>query len=48
MVRFRAVVAVAAFWNAVSLAMLLLGPETRGNDLNRVDSAPLLAGEATA
>ena len=42
------VVAVAAFWNVVSLTMLLLGPETRGSDLNRVDSAPLLVGEATA
>src|SRR5579862_381227 len=32
------IVAVVAFWNIVSLAMVLLGPETRGNDLNRVDS----------
>jgi MFS family permease len=38
------VVAVCVAFNAVSLVAILTGPETRGIDLNRVDSAARLAG----
>jgi MFS family permease len=33
------VVAIVGFWNALSLAMILIGPETRHNDLQRIDAA---------
>jgi len=38
------VVAIVGFWNALSLAMILIGPETRHNDLQRSDAAKDLAG----
>jgi MFS family permease len=37
------IVAIVAFWNIVSLTMILIGPETRGNDLNRIDSVQMVA-----
>jgi len=33
-------------WNVISLAMILIGPETRGSDINRIDSPQMLTGRA--
>jgi MFS family permease len=38
------VVGVCVGLNVLSLAMILIGPETRGIDLNRVDSASMITG----
>ena len=38
------IVMVVGAWNIISLAMILIGPETRATDLNRVDSAEMLVG----
>jgi hypothetical protein len=40
------VVALCVAWNLLSLAMILTAPETRGIDMNRVDSIRMLVGEA--
>jgi MFS family permease len=37
------IVGIVAMWNIVSLAMIVIGPETRGNSLNTTDSVQLLA-----
>ncbi len=37
------VVAVVGCWNALSLAMILFGPETRTSDLNRIDARQSLS-----
>ena len=43
------IVMVVGLWNVISLAMIVIGPETRANDMNRIDSAQMLVGhEATA
>jgi MFS family permease len=38
------VVAVVGFWNALSLIMVLIGPETRGKALDTMDAAEKLVG----
>jgi MFS family permease len=40
------VVALCVAWNLLSLTMILTAPETRGIDMNRVDSVRMLVGEA--
>jgi MFS family permease len=40
------VVALCVAWNLLSLAMILTAPETRGVDMNRVDSVRMIVGEA--
>ena len=40
------VVALCVAWNLLSLAMILTAQETRGIDMNRVDSVRMLVGEA--
>jgi MFS family permease len=40
------VVALCVAWNLLSLAMILTAPETRGIDMNRVDSVRMVVGEA--
>jgi MFS family permease len=42
------VVALCAAWNLLSLAMILTAPETRGVDMNQVDSIGMIAGKAAA
>jgi MFS family permease len=37
------IVGIVAMWNIISLAMIVVGPETRGNSLNTTDSVELLA-----
>ena len=37
------IVGIVAMWNLISLTMILIGPETRGNSLNTTDSVQLLA-----
>jgi len=39
------IVGIVALWNIVSLTMVIIGPETRGNDLNRVDSVSAVAAD---
>jgi MFS family permease len=39
------VVALCVGWNLLSLAMILTAPETRGIDLNQIDSLRMIAGE---
>jgi hypothetical protein len=41
-------VVVVGLWNLISLAMIIIGPETRANDLNRIDSREILVGHAPA
>jgi MFS family permease len=42
------VVALCAAWNLLSLAMILTAPETRGVDMNQVDSVGMIVGKAAA
>jgi MFS family permease len=42
------IVVVVGLWNLISLAMIIIGPETRANDLNRIDSREILVGHAPA
>lgn len=37
------IVGIVAMWNIISLTMIVIGPETRGNSLNTTDSVQLLA-----
>jgi len=39
------IVGIVALWNIVSLTMVIIGPETRGNYLNRVDSVSAVAAD---
>jgi len=40
------IVAVVGLWNLISLGMILMGPETRTADLDRMDSPQMLTGHA--